>query len=125
LGPSMAPQSQQVILSISSSEEPSLIQAPISTLDEVMETLLRNWRAEREFEVGAGECFEHLVTSRYQVSIFESSPNPNENFFDLNNPKRTASRTTPFHKSPFGQVCQLRLPIHAFANQFQVVVTTI
>jgi hypothetical protein len=79
----MAPQPQQVISSISPSEEPPPIRAPISTLDEVMETLLRNWRAEKEFEVGAGECFECLVTGRCRVSIFESSTNPDENFFDL------------------------------------------
>jgi hypothetical protein len=79
LSPSMAPQPQQVISSISSSKEPTLIRASISTLDKVMETLVRNWSAE---EV-AGECFECLVTSRYQVSIFESSSNQNENIFDL------------------------------------------
>lgn len=99
LGPSMAPQPQQMISSSSSSEQPSLIRAPMPTLDEVMETLLKNWTAEREFEVGAGECFECLVTSRYKVSIFESSTNPNENFFDLiiRNPQQVEQ--IPFTKA--------------------------
>lgn len=83
LGPSMAPKPQPVISSISSSEEPSFIRAPIPTFNKVMETLLRTWRAEREFEVSASKCFECLLTSGYQVSIFEFSPNSNSNIFDL------------------------------------------
>jgi hypothetical protein len=72
-----------------------------------METLVTNWGAGVELEVGPGACFECLVTSRYQVSAFESSPNPNGNVFDLIIRNEQRVKPVPFTKTLLADFAKL------------------